>query len=77
MIKIEVTDTFGGEANYSWVKRFELDPVEQSDLKLMHRIKKVIGWTGLKCDVERHPDLWVLRPRGICVVAFVNLWGDQ
>jgi hypothetical protein len=25
MFKVEVTDTFGGEANYSWVNRFEVD----------------------------------------------------
>ena len=22
--KIEITDTFGGEANYSWVRRYEI-----------------------------------------------------
>jgi hypothetical protein len=26
MINIEMTDTFGDEANYSWVKRLELCP---------------------------------------------------
>ena len=22
--KIEITDTFGGEANYSWIRRYEI-----------------------------------------------------
>jgi len=46
IIKIEKTDTFGGEANYSWVERYELDPIEgETDLQFIRRVKKVIGWT--------------------------------
>lgn len=25
--KVEITDTFGGEANYCWVRRYEFDAV--------------------------------------------------
>lgn len=73
MIKIEKTDTFGGEANYSWVERYELDAftVNDSDLKIMRRIKKVIGWTGVKCIVMKHGDFWEIRPRNFCNVVFV------
>lgn len=31
MIKIEMTDTFGGETNYSWVKR--KDDIESNSLR--------------------------------------------
>lgn len=73
MIKIEKTDTFGGEANYSWVERYELDSVPgQSDLAVIRRVKKVIGWTGVKCTKVDHGDMIELRPRGFCNVAFIT-----
>jgi len=73
MINIEITDTFGGESNYSWVKRYELDPIEgQSDLALIRRIKKVIGWTGAKCKKNVFGDMIELRPVGICIVCFIT-----
>ena len=43
----EVTDTFGGEANYSWVKRGEVrcKPGENySDPAAVRRAKKSAGW---------------------------------
>ena len=41
IIKIEKTDTFGGEANYSWVERYELDPIEnETELQFIEESKK-------------------------------------
>lgn len=76
MIRIEVTDTFGGEANYSWVKRYELDVVEgHTELQTMRRIKKVIGWTGVRCKKTDWGDMVELRPSNFCNVCFIR-WGD-
>ena len=73
MIKIEKTDTFGGEANYSWIERYELDSIKgQTDRQLIRRVKKVIGWTGVKCKKTDFGDMIELRPIGFCNVVFIN-----
>ena len=43
---VEITDTFGGEANYSWVKRFTLDDLglkfhEVTDRKILRRLRSL------------------------------------
>jgi hypothetical protein len=46
---IEYTDTFSGEANYSWVRRATIDvPDDASDLTLMRRAKAAIDLTGIR-----------------------------
>lgn len=73
MIKIEVTDTFSGEANYSWVNRYELDPIEnQTDLQLIRRIKKVIGYSGVKCKKFDYGDMITLKPINFCTIVFIT-----
>jgi hypothetical protein len=72
-IKIEKTDTFGGEANYSWVERYELDAIDgESSLTFIRRVKKVIGWTGVKCKKTDFGDLIELRPIQFCNVVFIT-----
>jgi hypothetical protein len=72
---LEMTDTFGGEANYSWVKRGQLDaPAGASRLTLVRRAKAWAGLTGMTCEVSDHGDMIAIRPRGQCVVMFVT-WG--
>lgn len=72
----EITDTFGGESNYSWVKRgkIECKPGEDySDLAAVRRVKKAIGWNGTKCKVSSEGDMIVLRPAWhVCQVCFIN-----
>lgn len=73
MISTEVTDTFGGEANYSWVKRINLEPNEnESHLSVVRRAKKIHGWNGLRCKVENHGDMITLRPYKVCQVMFIT-----
>lgn len=72
-LSIEVTDTFGGEANYSWVTRVSLTvSSDVSDLATIRRIKKAIGWNGIRCQVVDFGDSMEIRPSGICQVCFVN-----
>ena len=71
----EMTDTFGGESNYSWAKRgkIECKPGEDySDLAAVRRVKKAIGWSGIRCRVENYGDLIALYPAGMCRVCFIN-----
>lgn len=43
---VELTDTFGGEANYCWVKRAEMElPVGISRRALIRKAKAVLGVT--------------------------------
>lgn len=73
----EVTDTFGGEANYSWVKRGKVacKPGEEySDLAAVRRAKKSAGLENVRCKREDFGDMIVLRPYGQCLVLFINFY---
>ncbi len=75
-IHYEITDTYGGEANYSWVKRgtIECKPGDDySDLAAVRRVKKDAGWENVRCKREDYGDMIVLRPVGQCIVMFINL----
>lgn len=72
-VKVEVTDTFGGEANYSWVKRKELDLMDTlSKYSIVRRVKREIGWSGQRCLTVDYGDSIELRPFGVCQVCFVT-----
>lgn len=79
--QVEVTDTFGGEANYSWVRRYTIEaPTADYGTPayrrtLVRRAKAAAGWAGLRCTVNDYGDMLDIRPRGACWVAFVN-WVD-
>ena len=73
-IHYEVTDTFGGEANYAWVKRgvITCKPGEDySNLAAVRRVKKAIEWNGNRCKVEDDSDTITLRPVGECQICFI------
>lgn len=73
LVKIEITDTFGGEANYSWVRRYSLPLVTgESETALIRRVKREIGWTGVKCVKESWFDLISLKPRGVHQICFIT-----
>lgn len=72
-IQIELTDTFAGESNYSWVVRYRLEhkPGETSRA-LMRRVKKTLGWSGIRCTVANYGGLIDIRPTDAALVAFVT-----
>lgn len=73
---IEVTDTFCGEPNYAWVRRYHLSCKGLTDRQIIRRAKKLAGWTGIRCTIESYGDSWALRPRnGACVVMFIT-WAE-
>jgi len=83
---VEVTDTFGGEPNYSWVKRFTISesavPDEWSkklQRALVRKAKALAGWTGMRCyvDARSYSDITV-TPRGVsapCWIMFIH-WDE-
>lgn len=72
----ELTDTFAGETNYSWVKRATLVyTTEPTDRALILAAKRALGLTGIKCTREDWPDTGAtiqLDPRGYCQRAFIT-----
>ncbi len=68
--RIEVTDTFGGEANYAWARRHDF--TAKSDLAAVRKAKNLAGWTGIRCEREDYGDQIVLRPRGLCQIMFID-----
>lgn len=70
--QIEITDTSGGDANYSWVRRHTLNvPPKITDLALVRRAKRKAEWSGIRCKVSRYGDTIELRPVGVCCVLFI------
>jgi len=84
MWHFEVTDTFGGEANYSWVRRQPMParPGESQHtvtrLAVVRRLKAFAGLTYQRCTVDDSGDLITVTPsgrHGPCIIAFAT-WGQ-
>ena len=77
-IRLEHTDTFGGEANYCWVRRADVPdrPKGWTDRALVRYAKAWAGMTGMRCRVDNFGDYIAIYPRrGLCQVVFVT-WED-
>lgn len=69
---VEVTDTFGGEANYCWVRRYKVRAAS-----MRGAISKVARHSGYRFRCEaNYGDENRYRARGACVCAFVR-WFDE
>jgi hypothetical protein len=69
----EFTDTFGGEANYSWVRRVEFSaPADASQRVVVAAGKAALGLTGVRCETIDCGDWYQVRPVGSCTVAFLR-----
>ena len=68
---IEMTDTFGGEANYCWVNRFIVSASTPRGA-----MRRVTARTGdkVKCVMQGDPERWDSRTD--CVCYFVE-WIDD
>lgn len=73
---VEYTDTFGGEANYTWVKRDSF-MLESMDVKFVKAFAKdLMGLKGVRGRWEDYGDDLIFRPHGMCTVLFVNHNGE-
>ena len=76
-MEVEVTDTFGRESNYSWVKRYsEQIPVGTPSREVVRRAKALAGWTGHRCETDNTGDMYTIRPRRMCQVMFISFKFD-
>ena len=71
--EIEHTDTFGGEANYSWCTRKVLKlPENVSDISLIRLAKRELGISKIRHRKEAYGDSIRLDLVGCCEVVFIN-----
>jgi len=84
----EYTDTFGGEANYSWVKRATISVPEWPAFKdwdgngrrepkayqrtVMRRAKAALGLSGLRGRTLSIGDSYEFRPYNMACVLYVT-----
>jgi len=68
---VEYTDTFGGEANYSWVDRYEFNCDHLSDLAIVRRAKAKCGLSGVAGRGYWNGD-YEFRPYHSCTVMFIT-----
>jgi hypothetical protein len=66
------TDTFAGEANYGWVKRWEFVPKYDSQRSVIRKAKALAGFTGVKSETEDYGDGYTIKPRGYAQIIFVD-----
>jgi hypothetical protein len=70
---VEVTDTYGGESNYSWVHRFK---VHASSIR--GAIGKVAREMGLNFRIDcDYGDMVRYQAKSACICAFVSGYDDQ
>jgi len=70
----ELTDTFGGEANYSWVKRFKV--TAKTELGALRKVSKEIGLQGsLKRVMSGELSRWDVQGAAMCLCC--SEWNDE
>jgi hypothetical protein len=70
---IELTDTRDGEANYAWVRRYQITVAKgASDLTVLRRAKKEVGWTGERCITHAYDSSFTVIPKKVCQIMFVD-----
>jgi hypothetical protein len=76
---VELTDTFGGQANYCWVDRHVIRVEKSANMSprarqrlLMLKAKAAVGLTGVRGRTYNHGDMIEFRPYGLCQVMYVT-----
>ena len=73
---LEHTDTFGGEANYCWVNRAEIEA--KTDAQVIRAAKRFAGFTGMRCRTDKYGDTIQITPIGRhapCMTVFAT-WAE-
>jgi hypothetical protein len=72
-VTVTHTDTYCGEANYSWARQYEFDEWSGAARRtIVMRAKREAGLTGVSCDVADYGDQLTIKPRGLCQILFVD-----
>jgi hypothetical protein len=74
---VEYTDTFGCDANYSWVRRTLIDAPDTAPTStLVRRAKRALGITG-RHRTEPMGDVIAVYPAHSCTVLFIEPTCDE
>lgn len=74
---VTYTDTFGGEANYSWTRKATIEaPEDCKNSLLVRRAKAALGING-RSRTEDWGDCVAIYPQGECTVVFVSIANNQ
>ena len=68
-VRVTVTDTFGGQPNYSWADRHQFYVYRDNPVR---EVKAEIGYTGHKCDKLDMGSCIHLYPRGEAKVIIIQ-----
>ena len=68
--RYEYTDTFGGEINYAWVRRGQVEA--KSQLAAVRKIKMELGLSGIKCERGEWGECITLKPIGSCTILTIE-----
>jgi hypothetical protein len=68
----EVTDTFGGEANYTWVRRYKVRSVS-----MLGAVSRLSRHTGYHFNKTYGGELTRYDAKNACVCAWVDTAPDQ
>lgn len=70
---VEVTDTFSGEANYSWVRRYKVRA--QTFRGAIRKVSRELGYRSRYAydtgDMQRYEVV------GACICMFVQYWPEE
>lgn len=72
--EFEYTDTFNGEANYSWARRASHNG-DMPERAAIRAAKTWAGLNGVRCRKENYGDTIALFPSGSCTVLFISWRG--
>lgn len=72
---VEVTDTFGDEANYNWVHRFKVTATTERGA--MRKVEQRLPYSGGVRKTYDTGDMQHWRWNKACVCAFVERYDDQ
>ena len=74
ILDCEYTDTFGGQANYSWVDRTEIKVHETiSDLALVRKAKRALRLNGVRGKTSFYGDTIEFKPYNSETIEFFTL----
>lgn len=69
-VEFELTDTFGGDRNYSWVRReTRTFSIGTSPLAIMRQLKLFAGLNGVRGRTSDYGDTGEFRPWGRALIA--------
>lgn len=69
---VEYTDTFGGEANYTWVRRIEFDVKTNTNRAILRKAKALMGLSNVRGRTEDCGDMLRFKPYGSCTILFIT-----